>query len=152
MALWPPETTRQPPILIYMAPLPSAWNWIATKHLVMLPPPLDPEDSYHVEAESARPGDASEPSESRLALKDKRRSRPRPMSHSPAPSSFSPATQPPKMAKPPPPIYPASPAPSPPKSSCPSKGNQSRGNTSWEGDWTFRRDPPWDWSTRTWRR
>ena len=39
-------------------PLPSAWPWIATKHLVMLPPPLDPEASFHVEAESARPGDA----------------------------------------------------------------------------------------------
>ena len=101
-------------------PLPSAWNWIATKHLVMLPPPLNPEDSYHVEAASVRPGDASEPSESRLALEDKRRSRPRPMSHSPAPSSFSPAPKPPKKAKPPPPIYPESPAPSPAKSRRPS--------------------------------
>ena len=133
-------------------PLPSAWHWIATKHLVMPPPPLNPEDSYHVEAASVRPGDASEPSESRLALEDKRRSRPRPTPQTPAPLSFSPPTHPQKMAKPAPPIHPENPAPSPAKSSCPSKGNQSYGNTSWEGDWAFRRDPPWDWSTRTWLR
>ena len=65
--------------------LPSGWNWIAIKHVVMLPPLLDPEGRRNVEAESSRP------SESLLALEDMRRSRPMPMCSSPVTSRFSPA-------------------------------------------------------------
>ena len=134
-----PMATRNYAAAVYYnlyGPLPTSWNWIANKHLVRLPPPLNPEDCR-----------TAEEVESRLALDDESRSCARPLSQSPAPSSFSPATQPPRTAKPPPPIYPARSAPSPAKSSCPSRGNQSRG-----GDWKSRRDPPWDWSSRQWRR
>ena len=61
------------------------------------------------------------------------------MLQSPAPSSLSLAQHPPKAAKPPPPIYPNRIAFSP-------------GNQSWDGDWKTRREAPWDWSTRQWRR
>ena len=132
--------------------LPSGRNWIAIKRVVMLPPLLDPKGRRNVEAESSRPGEASGPSESLLALEDMRRSRPRPMRPSPATSSVSPAPKPPRVAKPPPPIYPEGPAPSPAKSGGPSKGTQSYGKTSWDGDWKSRRESPWDWNTRTWRR
>ena len=116
-------------------PLPASWNWIASKHLVRLPPPLNPEDCR-----------AADEVESQLALDDERRSRARPLPQSPAPSSFSPAPQPPNNPKPPPPIYPARAAPSPAQSSCPSKGDQSY------GEWESRRDPPLSWSSRQRRR
>ena len=115
-------------------PLPASWIWIASRHLVRLPPPLNPEVEF------------------RLALDDERRLCARPMSQYPAPSSFPPATQPPKSPMPPPPFYPARSAPSPAKSSCPSKGNQSYGSPSWGGEWKSRREPPWGWSSRQWRR
>ena len=122
--------------------LPSGWNWLATKHVVMLPPPLDPEGRQNVKEDTSRPCAASEPSESRLALEDVRRSRPAPMSPSPATSSFSPAPKPTRAAKPPPPIYPESTSPSPAKSGGRPKGSQSYGKSTWEGDWKARRETP----------
>ena len=134
-----PMATRNYATAVYYnlyGPLSTSWNWIASKHLVKLPPPLNPEDRRMVEE-----GD------SQWALDDESRSGDRPVLHSPAPLSLSPAAQLSKAAKPPLPIYSPRFTPSPAKSSCPSKGTQS-----WDGDWNSKREPPWDWNTRQWRR
>ena len=117
-------------------PLPTTWDWIASKHLVELPQPWNPEDSQMVDEGDSQGflDDASGPIY-------------RPVLPSPAPSTPSVATQPQKVAKPPPPVHPPRCSASPAKSSCPSKGNQS-----WECDWNQKRDTPWDWNTHRWRR
>ena len=92
----PPLQPLRPPALLVELNCKSAFGTAPS-------PPLNPEGRRTVEAASVRPGNASEPSESKLALEDKRRSCVRPASQSPAPSSISPATHPLKMAKPPPP-------------------------------------------------
>ena len=132
--------------------LPSGWNWLATQRVVMLPPPLDPEGRQNVKEDTSRPCEASEPSEPRLALEAVRRSRPAPMSPSPATSSFPPAPKPTRAAKPPPPIYPESTSPSPAKSGGRPKGSQPYGKSSWEGDWKARRETPWNKNNRKRRR
>ena len=134
-----PMATRNYAAAVYYnlyGPLPTSRNWLATRHSAKLPPPPNPEDSRMVED-----GD------SQWALDDESGPIESPALHSPTPSPPSPATQHPKVANPPPPIYPPRFAPSPAKPSGPSKGNQSRG-----GDWSSRRDPPWDWNARKWRR
>ena len=63
--------------------IPVGWNWIATKHVVMLPPPLDSEARRTVEVEPRRPIDVSDPSESlwpsRMRAPHARRLCPRPL-------------------------------------------------------------------------
>ena len=117
-------------------PFPSSWDWLASKHLVKLPHPLNPEDTRMVEE-----GDSQEAWDTESGPIDS------PALPSLAPSNPSPAPQPQKVAKPPPPIYPSRRSPSPAKSSVPSKGHES-----WDGDWNQKRDCPWDWNTRRWRR
>ena len=122
----------------FYGPLPTSWDWIASKHLVKLPPALNPGDS-----KMADEGD----SQSVGALVDASGPIYSPFLPSPAPSTPSVATQPQKVAKPPPPVYPTRCSPSPAKSSCPSKGKPS-----WESDWNPKHDAPWDWNSRRWRR
>ena len=120
--------------------VPTGWNWIAAKHVAMLPPPLD--------SVALRPNEVSEPSDSHLALEDASPSCPMPISPPPALSSFSPAPKISRAAKPPPPIYPDTPSPSPAKSGRPSKGSQSYGKHSWDGEWQSTRDGNWRWGSR----
>ena len=120
--------------------IPSGWNWIATKHVAILPPPLD--------SEALRTTEVSEQSNSQLALEDARSSRPMPMSPSPATSGFFPAPKLSRNAKPPPPIRPESPSPSPAKSARPSQTCHSYRKSSWEGEWKSAKYGNWKWKRR----
>ena len=134
-----PMATRNYAAAVYYnlyGPLPSSWDWLASKHLVELPHPLDPDDTRMVDEGDSQEGwdDESGPMDS-------------PALPSLATSTPSPAPQPQKVAKPPPPIYPPRCSPSPSQSSVPTKGQQS-----WGGGWNQKRDSPWDWNSRRWRR
>ena len=93
--------------------LPKAWDWVASKHLLQLPYPLNAEDATSLPVED--PDD-------KLGLQ-------------PGPSGDSTVQK--KASKPPPPVHKggASVSPSPAKSSGSAKGPSSLAGSSWEGDW-----------------
>ena len=118
--------------------LPDSWDWIASKHLLKLPYPLNTEDitSPPVEASDDNLG-------LQFGLSQER------------PSSFTPSgdsTLPKKASKPPPPVHKggASVSPSPAKSSGSVKGPPSRGGSSWDSDWPSTYTPARDWRPRRW--
>ena len=118
--------------------LPDTWDWLASKHLLQLPSPLNPEDITSLEDGASRE-ETGEPGGSTLG-------RPTFLS---AAASFPSAK---KVPKPPPPIHPsvAGASPSPDKSRGAFKGSPSRGSSSWEGDWNPSRTQSWDWQRRRW--
>ena len=116
--------------------LPPGWNWIATKHVVALPPPLD--------SAAIRTSDASGQSDSQLALEDSRPSRPTPVSPSPAPSGIHPAPTRPRGGQPPPPFYPENPS-ARRKSARASRPSYTYGKHPWDGDWQSTNDGKWRW-------
>ena len=118
--------------------LPDTWDWLASRHLLQLPPPLNPEDGSRLEDGASRE-ELGEPSGSTLG-------RPSVLS---AVASF---PQNKKIPKPPPPIHPsvASASPSPAQSRGAFKGSPSRGSSSWEGEWNPSRTQSWDWQSRRW--
>ena len=122
--------------------LPGSWDWLASKHLVELPYPLNPEDCCVLEDEASH-GDTVDACGSTAG----RQSTPS------ASVNLHAVPQTKKFPKPPPPIHPnvASPSPSPAKSHGTFKGSPSRGSSSWDGEWQSARTHPWDWNTRRWR-
>ena len=123
--------------------LPDAWDWLASKHLVELPYPLNSEDCRLLEDEVSR-GETGEPCGSTMG-------RPPTQSVVVNPPTV---TQTKKVPKPPPPIHPnvAGSSPSPDKSHGAFKGSPSRGSSSWDDDWHANRTQPWDWQNRRWRK
>ena len=101
--------------------LPGSWDWLATKHLLTLPYPLNEEDRRKG-VEGVSPEDNED--------------------------AVGPASQERKFPKPPPPVHPNVASPSPAKSQGTSKGPPSHGSASWEGGWNTQ---PWDWNNRRWR-
>ena len=120
--------------------LPSTWDWLASKHLVKLPDPLNAEDCRKL-GEGASHGDNDDAGDST------------PGTQSSLPASGIPhsASQTKKFPKPPPPIHPNVASPSPGKSQGTFKGSPSRGSSSWVGEWHSARSQPWDWNHRRWR-
>ena len=124
--------------------LPDTWDWLASKHLVKLPHPLNLEDCCVLE-DGASHGDTVDACGSTAGRQS-------------TPSAFvNPHTVPQskKVPKPPPPIHPSvaspSPSPSPAKSHGTFKGSPSRGSSSWDGNWHSNRPQTWDWQGRRWR-
>ena len=120
--------------------LPPTWDWLATRHLVKLPEPLNLEDCRlvddgvsQVDTEDACCSNVGQPSSFSASVNP----------------LLTPQTQ--KFPKPPPPIHPADASPSPSKSHGAFKGSPSRGSSSWDGNWQSGRIHPWDWNTRRWR-
>ena len=118
--------------------MPKAWDWVASKHLLQLPYPLNAEDATSLPVED--PDD-------NLGLQSGL-SRERPSSFTPSGDS----TLPKKASKPPPPVHKggASVSPSPAKSSGSVKGSPSRAGSSWEGDWRSTSSQARDWRQRRW--
>ena len=118
--------------------LPDTWDWVASKHLLHLPHPLNKEDlaEPHAEATDENMGLPFGLSQDR-------------------PSSFpfsGDSVVPKKVPKPPPPVHKgaASASPSPAKSSGSVKGPPSRGGSSWGSDWPSTCTPARDWRPRRW--
>ena len=120
--------------------LPPSWDWLASRHLVKLPDPLNMEDCRLVD-DGASQGDND----------DARGSTAGRQSSLPASVNPYPVPQTQKFPKPPPPIHPTVASPSPDKSHGAFKGSPSRGSSSWDGEWQSARTHPWDWNTRRWR-
>ena len=118
--------------------LPDTWDWVASRYLLHLPPPLNPEDLADppVEATDENMGLPFGLSQDRP---------------SPLPISGDPAL-PKKVPKPPPPAHKgaASVSPSPAKSSGSVKGSPSRGGSSWDSDWPSNYTQARDWRPRRW--
>ena len=139
ISLWQqfgPFATRNYSAAMYVnanGTLPDTWDWIATKHLLTLPSPLNMEDRTDSPERSplVRPG-----------LQ---------MVGSPLPSAPAESPSVKKIAKPPPPVHKggATLGPRPAKSSSSFKGSPSRGS-SWEGDWNPSGHKSSEWSKTRW--
>ena len=139
ISLWQqfgPFATRNYSAAMYVnanGTLPDTWDWIATKHLLTLPSPLNVEDRTDSPERSplVRPG-----------LQ---------MVGSPLPSAPAESSSVKKIAKPPPPVHKggATLGPRPAKSSSSFKGSPSRGS-SWEGDWNPSGHKSSEWSKTRW--
>ena len=139
ISLWQqfgPFATRNYSAAMYMntnGTLPDTWDWVATKHLLALPSPLNREDR------------TDSPERSPFVQSGLQ------MVGPPLPSA---PVEPPsvkKIAKPPPPVHKggATLCPGPAKSSSSFKGSPSRGS-SWEGDWNPSGHKSRDWSKHQW--
>ena len=108
--------------------LPRGWDWVASKHVLQLPYPLNVEDAtaLPVENPNDKLGSKSGPSGDSTVQK--------------------------KASKPPPPVHKggASVSPSPAKSSGSAKGPSSLAGLSWEGDWGPTSSQARDGRSRKW--
>ena len=133
IALWQqygPFATRNFSAAMYVntnGTLPDTWDWVASKHLLTLPSPLNTED---------RTDSPERVSRERTGLQ----------------ADGAPSSSVKRMAKPPPPVHQggASPSPSLAKSSSSVKGSPSRGGSSWGGEWTASSYQSRDWSKNRW--
>ena len=118
--------------------LPDSWDWVASRHLLHLPSPLNAEDL------AAPPVEASDENMGLPFGLSQDRPSPLPLSGDTA--------LPKKVSKPPPPVHKggASVSPSPAKSSGSVKGSPSRAGSSWEGDWRSTSSQARDWRQRRW--
>ena len=140
ISLWQqsgPFATRSYSAAMYVnanGTLPDTWDWVASKHLLSIPSPLNSEDR-------ANSPERAPSVESGLQM-DRSSSLPTPVE--------SPAVK--KAAKPPPPAHKggASLSPSPAKSHGSFKGSPSRGGSSWEGDWKSSCSQFRDWQKHRW--
>ena len=118
--------------------LPDSWDWIASKHLLRLPSPLNTEDLADppVEASDENMGLP-------FGLSQERPSPSTPSGDSAVPK---------KVSKPPPPVHKggASVSPSPAKSSGSVKGSSSRAGSPWRSDWHSTSSQARDWRQRRW--
>ena len=140
ISLWQqygPFATRNYSAAMYVnsnGTLPDSWDWVASKHLLTLPSPLNSEDRTDSPERA--------PSVQSGLQMDCPPSLPTPVE--------SPVVK--KAAKPPPPAHKggASVSPSPAKSHGSFKGSPSRGGSSWEGDWNSSRSQFRDWQQHWW--
>ena len=105
--------------------LPGSWDWLATKHLLTLPSPLNEEDSRRV-GEGVAVGNTDDAVGSISGKQSLRLA----------------SSVPPKCPKPPPPVHPIVASPSPAKSQSAFQAPPSRGSSSWEGEWNAPRTQP----------
>ena len=114
--------------------LPDTWDWVAKKHLLTLPSPLNVEDSRPL-GEGVSVGNTDD------GVGSVSGGRPlRPVSSAP-----------PKCPKPPPPVHPSVASPSPAKSQSTFRAPPSHCSSSWEGEWNPPRSHSRDWNNRRWR-
>ena len=118
--------------------LPDSWDWIASKHILRLPSPLNPED---ISAPPVEVGDESMGLPFGL-------SQDRPSLASPSGDSSVPK----KVPKPPPPVHKggARVSPSPAKSRGAVQGSSSRAGSPWRSDWHSTSSQARDWQQRRW--
>ena len=140
ISLWQqygPFATRNYSAAMYMntnGTLPDTWDWVASKHLLTLPSPLNMEDRTDSPERSPYVRSGLQMDCSSL----------------PSAPVESPSVK--KIAKPPPPVHKggATLGPSPAKSSSSFKGSPSRGGSSWGGDWNSSSYKSRDWSKHQW--